>query len=100
WTLVRSYGLQRDLLAVTQVWQAHAGVGTFIVAAKGAPEAIADLCRLGESDRAVSKQAVDAMAAEGLRVLGVAKATYEGDGLPETRRSFAFVHLGLVGLAD
>lgn len=100
WTLAHSYGLRPDLLAVTHVWQANAGTETFIVAAKGAPETIADLCRLGESDRAAVKQAVDAMAAEGLRVLGVAKATYEGDAFPETPRSFAFVFLGLVGLAD
>lgn len=100
WALARSYGLRPDLLAVTYVWQPNTGTQDFIVAAKGAPETIADLCRLGESDRIAVKRAVDAMAAEGLRILGVAKATYGGEAFPETPRSFAFTFLGLVGLAD
>jgi Ca2+-transporting ATPase len=100
WTLTRSYGLRPDLLAVTHVWQTEAQNAAFIVAAKGAPEAIADLCRLGDADRAALKQALDAMAAEGLRILGIAKAIHEGDLFPKTPRGFAFVFLGLVGLAD
>lgn len=100
WALAHSYGLRPDLLAVTYVWQPNTGTQDFIVAAKGAPETIADLCHLGESDRNAAKQAVDAMAAEGLRILGVAKATYGGEAFPETPRSFAFTFLGLVGLAD
>ena len=47
-----------------------------VVAAKGAPEAIAGLCRLGAADRAALTQSVDAMAAAGLRVLGVARARH------------------------
>ena len=72
WKLARSYGLRPDLLAVTHVWQTDDARRQFIVAAKGAPEAIAELCRLDAADRAAVTQAVDAMAAEGLRVLGVA----------------------------
>jgi Ca2+-transporting ATPase len=100
WMLERSYGLRPDLLAVTQVWRPDVGKAALTVAAKGAPEAIADLCRLGAADRAAVKQAVDAMAAVGLRVLGVARSSYEGEVLPETPRGFAFALLGLVGLAD
>ena len=40
------------------------------------------------------------MAAEGLRVLGVARATFAGDTWPESQREFAFEFVGLVGLAD
>jgi Ca2+-transporting ATPase len=40
------------------------------------------------------------MAAEGLRVLGVARADFAGRTWPETQRDFAFEFLGLVGLAD
>ena len=50
----------------------------FVLAAKGAPEAIADLCHLGVADFAALKPSVDAMAAEGLRVLGVARASLRG----------------------
>jgi len=101
WTLVRSYGLRPELLAVTNIWcDDSAAKSEFTVAAKGAPEAIATLSNLGEAERAVVRQAVDAMAAKGLRVLGVAKAVHEGEALPDTPRGFAFAFLGLVGLAD
>jgi Ca2+-transporting ATPase len=100
WTLVHAYGLRPDLLAMTQVWQAGSGKGDFVLAAKGAPEAIADLCHLGEADVAELKDAVDAMAARGLRVLGVARAFYSGTTWPELQHDFDFEFLGLVGLAD
>ena len=45
-----------------------------LVAAKGAPEAIAELCRLDRRSSARGcSTAVDAMAARGMRVLGVAR---------------------------
>jgi len=101
WTLVRSYGLRPELLAVTNVWRDDgAAKPKFTVAAKGAPEAIAKISNLGEAESTMVRQAVDAMAAEGLRVLGVAKAAHEGEALPDTPHGFAFAFLGLVGLAD
>jgi len=96
--LVRTYALSPDLLAMSQVW-ATDGAGRQI-AAKGAPEAIADLCRLDPSARAGVTAQVDAMAQSGLRVLGVAEATFDGTDLPDSQRDFAFRFLGLVGLAD
>jgi hypothetical protein len=42
----------------------------------------------------------DAMAREGLRVLGVARAAWAGGDLPGSPRGFAFDYLGLAGLAD
>jgi P-type Ca2+ transporter type 2C len=96
-SLVRAYGLRPELLAVTQVWQDDDGL---IVAAKGAPEAIAGLCRASADELAAVKASVDAMAADGLRVLGVARARNGGGALPEDPHGFAFSYLGLVGLAD
>ena len=100
WTLVHAYGLRPGLLAMSHVWQAADGEPEFVIAAKGAPEAIADLCHLGAADLAALTQSVDAMAAEGLRVLGVARASFRGsDG--RTRSTIShFEFLGLVGLAD
>ena len=40
------------------------------------------------------------MAAEGLRVLGVARASFAGQTWPDSQHDFAFEFLGLVGLAD
>jgi len=100
WKLAHSYGLRPDLLAMTQLWQTDPGTDAFTVAAKGAPEAIAHLCRLTPTELEALRRSVDAMAAEGLRVLGVAKATHEGGRWPDSQRDFQFVFLGLVGLAD
>ncbi len=100
WKLVHAYGLRPDLLAMSHVWQAADGRQEFVIAAKGAPEAIADLCHLSAADLAALTQSVDAMAAEGLRVLGVARASFAGQTWPDSQHDFAFEFLGLVGLAD
>ena len=71
--LVRSYGLRPDLFAVAYVWQS--AVSALRVAAKGAPEAIADLCHLDPAAREALSRATDRMAEEGMRVLAVAEAT-------------------------
>src|SRR5439155_13579847 len=70
-TLKWEYGLRPDLLAVTNVWE-EAGSDELIVAAKGAPEAIAELCHVSEPELVQLRGAVDEMAHEGMRVLGVA----------------------------
>lgn len=98
WTLLRVYGLQPDLLAVTQVWRPAAGA-PLRVAAKGAPEAIAQLCRLNETARERLVREADRLAESGLRVLAVAEAAAE-DKLPDSPHGFAFHLLGLAGLAD
>jgi Ca2+-transporting ATPase len=95
--LVRAYGLRPELLAVTHVWREGDGFG---VASKGAPEAIARLCGMGTAELTEMKSTVDAMAAQGLRVLGVARARFDGETLPDDPRDFVFSFLGLVGLAD
>lgn len=96
--LVRTYGLRPDLLSMSQVWRS-AGSEGLIVAAKGAPEAIASLCRLSGPARMAMSREVDAMAAAGLRVLGVAEGTMKGE-LPERQQDLPLTWLGLVGLAD
>ena len=103
WTLERAYGLRPDLLAMSHVWRAEDGRETFVIGAKGAPEAIADICHLTAPALAELKAAVDAMAADGLRVLGVARASHPvtaTDALPDAQHAYDFEYLGLVGLAD
>jgi Ca2+-transporting ATPase len=100
WKLVHSYGLRPDLLAMSQVWVPKAGNRGLVIAAKGAPEAVAALCHLGAADRTALTQSVEAMAAEGLRVLGVARASFAGHDWPESQHNIDFELLGLVGLAD
>ncbi len=98
--VVRTYGLRPGLLAMSNVRAVEDATAVFDVAAKGAPEAIARLCRLAADERARLVDATDAMAREGLRVLGVATARHDGAALPDAHGEFAFVLRGLVGLAD
>ena len=97
-TLVHRYGLKADLLAMTNVWRDRRS-GELQVAAKGAPETIAELCRLDVADLGWLRGALDAMAADGIRVLGVARASHEG-ALPATQASFVFRFVGLIGFSD
>ncbi|MDF0495880.1 cation-translocating P-type ATPase [Bradyrhizobium yuanmingense] len=98
-TLVRTYGLRPELLAMTQAWRTSAAA-ELIACAKGAPEAIARLCRLNEADREAVQAAVGAMAKDGLRMLGMAVAVCDEASLPASQEAFVFRFVGLVGLAD
>lgn len=100
WTLVQEYALTTQLLAHTHGWSCAEGDGKFLVATKGAPEAVAKLCRLTPEERQAMDADVARMASSGLRVLGVAKASFCGEKWPESPQSFNFEWLGLIALAD
>ena len=99
WTLMHGYPLQPSLLAMSQVWQAKSGTG-FVVAAKGAPEAVSELCHLAGDKIEVVRRDVATLAAKGLRVLAVARAESATAAWPASQSDFNFRFVGLVGLAD
>ncbi|MEQ1782714.1 MAG: cation-translocating P-type ATPase [Hyphomonadaceae bacterium] len=93
---VRSFPLRPDRLAVIQSWKTDAGA---VWAAKGAPEAILKMCKMPLAKQETVESALAGMAAIGLRVLGVAKATGSSDtGEDPNDATFEFV--GLVGFLD
>ncbi len=96
WELKREYPLSRKLLALSHVWKRE-GDG-YLVASKGAPEAILDLCHAPESLRATVHDAVRSLSEEGLRVLGVARAV--SDKVAEDQHDFDFTFLGLIAFED
>ena len=101
--MIRAYGLRPDLFAVANVMSGH-GDGSAIAYAKGALEAIAELCHLS-ADRLVEICAqVDALAGDGIRVLGIAKTAAmtmeQVQNLPDTPRGLTFDYMGLIGFAD
>ena len=101
WTIVREYPLSPHLLALSHVWKSPHEEDRYVIAAKGAPEAILDLCHLDEARKEGLFQQVSAMANEGLRVLGVAKASFKQSiPLPTEQHDFQFDFVGFVGLAD
>jgi Ca2+-transporting ATPase len=98
-TLSRAWGLRPELLAVTHAWQSSDD-NNHVIAVKGAPEAVARLCRFDTATVARLRQDVDVMAAEGTRVLGVARALVSEPSWPDSPTDLTFTFLGLVGLAD
>lgn len=100
WELVREYPLSEELLALSHVWRSPDDT-RFVVAAKGAPEAIAELCHLPAGETAALLDHVARAAAAGNRVLAVARAGFERSAtLPTDHHEFDFEMLGLVALAD
>jgi Ca2+-transporting ATPase len=100
WTLVREYPLSKSLLAMSQVWKSRDGAD-YVIAAKGAPEAIFDLCHLSAARVAELHGPVTSMASEGLRLLAVARARFRPQRpLPPEQHDYTFEFLGLLGLAD
>ena len=71
-----------------------------IIAAKGAPEAIAELCGMTPDEHVAMERQAEQMAAAGLRVLGVAEARWNGEKLPPSQTHFDYAFAGLAGLAD
>ncbi len=97
--LIREYPLTPQLLAVSQAWRTSADKA-LLVAAKGAPEAIATLCRLTAPAREELGRRSAQFAAEGLRVLGVAAARIDEEKLPREQGELHLAFLGLVALED
>ena len=109
WPLQREYPLQSDLLVFSRLWRPSEGSSQ--LAAKGAPEAIADLCHLPAEQARALLAAADRLAGQGLRVLAVAQGIggsrlHGGEPLaasgeaPSNVHDFLFEPLGLIALAD
>ncbi|HMM77033.1 MAG TPA: cation-translocating P-type ATPase [Gammaproteobacteria bacterium] len=99
WTLVQEYAIAPAMLAMTHVWQAT-DRADYVVAAKGAPEAILDLCHADAATLAATRARVNALAADGLRVIAVARGRHAGPHWPSEQHDFTYSFLGLVGLED
>ena len=99
-TLVHSVGLRPGLLAMWNLWEGQEHGGQLTVAAKGAPEAIAELCHLDGEAKAAMESAAHSLAEHGIRVLGVASATADPADVAEDHHAHDFTLLGLVGLSD
>jgi len=96
--LESDYALQPDLLAMTLVWRD--ADGRRHVAAKGAVEAICDLCHMNDADaQALTRRAAE-LAAAGLRVLAVARGRLGSETPPPRQHDIDFEPLGLLAFED
>lgn len=99
WNLVLEYPLSKELLALSHVWSSSSEK-RYVIAAKGAPEAIVDLCHLPEKEKEEILKQVHTMAKDGLRILGVSRAYFLDAQLPKGQHDFKFEFCGLIGFAD
>ncbi len=99
WVMEKEYALSKELLAMSRVFS-NTGTKEQVIATKGAPEAIFDLCHLDKKSIEKYENAVSEMASTGLRVLGVARAKIIQGELPAIQHDFDFEFLGLIGLSD
>jgi len=93
---LKTFPLRPSMLAVIQGWRIESGTQW---AAKGAPEAVLKLCALEADDARVVEDALASMAAQGLRVLGVAQADDPQNTIADPKDA-KFTFVGLIGFLD
>ncbi|PWT99890.1 MAG: haloacid dehalogenase [Bacteroidetes bacterium] len=71
-----------------------------IIAAKGAPEAIIAVSNLRDKEKEKIRERIIDLGRNGYRILGVAKAYFNGSNFPEKQQEFHFDFLGLVVFYD
>lgn len=98
YTMVHEYPLEGKPPMMTHIFGNAAGKR--IVAAKGAPEAILQVSHLPEKEKQKILDQVNALAAKGYRVLGVATSDFTGNNYPATQQELPFVFTGLLAFYD
>ncbi len=97
------YELSPQILAMTHVYSCEEP-NLYMLATKGSPEAVIDLCHLTQEESETIHLQVEDMAKRGLRVLGIAKGewqtTVKNHERPLSQHDFDFTFLGLIGFAD
>lgn len=93
--LLQEYSFTNEDKRMAHAWKTESGN---ILAAKGAPESIMELCMLSKSEREEIKKEMESMSKKGLRILAVASAQVEKcePNLKDYRLTFR----GLIGLQD
>lgn len=74
--------------------------GNRIIAAKGAPEALLQVSDLTETEKEQIQSAIDLLATDGYRVLGVGVSTFAGQDYPAKQQDLSFQFKGIVALYD
>lgn len=99
--LMHSYGLRPDCFAVANLFTLANGDN--ILYAKGAVEAVTQLCELSANQLLSIQHQAEKLAQDGVRVLAVAQATINATqlvSLPESLNEYQFEYIGLIGFAD
>jgi Ca2+-transporting ATPase len=74
--------------------------GSRIIAAKGAPEALMNVAKLSDVEKQQIKEAIQVLAKDGFRVLGVGHAKSKDNNFPTKQEDFLFQFDGIVAFYD
>ena len=96
--MIHEYPLDGNPPMMTHIFENKKG--TRIVAAKGAAEALMAISNLSKIEKQHINKAIETMAKEGFRVLGVGVSEFSGKDYPKTQQEFPFNFLGLVAFYD
>lgn len=74
--------------------------GNRIISAKGAAEALMDVCNLSSGNKKLIEDAIATLAIDGYRILGVGEANFTSSNFPKTQQEIPFNFIGLIGFYD
>jgi P-type Ca2+ transporter type 2C len=96
--MVHEYPLGGKPPMMTHIFENESG--TRIISAKGAPEALMNVSNLSEVEKQQINAAIQTMAKEGYRLLGVGQAQFEGNNFPRQQQEFQFDFKGIIAFYD
>jgi P-type Ca2+ transporter type 2C len=96
--MIHEYPLSGKPPMMTHIFED--GHGKRIIAAKGAPEAMIAVSGLSAGEKEQVHEAINTLAKDGYRVLGVGEASFNGNDFPATQQEFPFTFKGLVAFYD
>lgn len=96
--LVHEYPLSGKPPMMTHIFSESKGYK--IIAAKGAPEALINVSKLNETEIQQIHSAIELLATEGYRVLGVGISNFAGDDYPVQQQDLPFEFKGIVAFYD
>lgn len=100
WELKKEYPLSSKLMALSYAWSSRENEEVLQIGAKGAPEAIFDLCHFSKELLNELENVVERYSSQGFRILGVAKSKVKTRGVPDDQHDLTFDFLGLILLED
>lgn len=96
--MVHEYPLGGKPPMMTHIFENDSGMR--IIAAKGAPEALMNICALAVVEQQQIEKAIATLAIDGYRVLGVGEANFSGNDFPKSQQEFEFTFKGIVAFYD
>jgi len=96
--LITEYSFTNELKMMGHVWNKN---NEIVVAAKGAPESIVDICDISEEDKGTVLAQVNEMSLGGMRVIAIAMTKVNNEaGIEKDLEDCKLKLCGLVGLID